>query len=56
MISFEEEAKQYLSERQKEVNEAKYRVEMKHSLKKTGIVFDPNSSTKELEEKCLKYL
>jgi hypothetical protein len=56
MLPFEEEAQKYLSERRQEIEEAKYRVEMKHSLRKAGIVHEHNLSTAKLEEMCVKYL
>ena len=56
MSVFEEETQTYLSERRREHDEAVHRIEMKHSLKKAGIICNPALSTAKLEEMCVKYL
>ena len=37
MASFEKEVQVHLAARRQEIDEAKYRVELKHSLRKVGI-------------------
>lgn len=49
MNQLDKEINIYLEQRRKEQTEAKYRVIMKHALKKAGISHNPNASTKELE-------
>ena len=56
MLSYEEEGQKYLEEKRREREEVRYRLEMKHHLKKDGVVFDVNASTATLEALCSKYL
>jgi hypothetical protein len=56
MTNLEEEIKEYLESKRKEHAETIHRVNMKHSLKKAGIMHNPNLSTEKLEELCQKLL